>query len=234
MEGRAMFDVEKNINDWKTNLLASGSMLENDVLELESHLRDQIIDLQEKELSDQEAFWVAQNRIGNADGIKTEFKKVNGSTLWMERLAWILSGIIGLYILTYATELLGNLFFLLGSYLDLAINIKLMLIVIFKGIVYLFVFTGILSLLMRKINIFVNLLKNVFDHIRKHILAYCIGFPFILIQDGLFMPLVVRFIKFNEYNIYTIYNQIVLFSSGFIAMILMIVFAVKVRKRAAA
>jgi hypothetical protein len=45
-EGRIpMFDLEENVQSWCDYLRARGTLEETDVLELESHLRDQIDDL---------------------------------------------------------------------------------------------------------------------------------------------------------------------------------------------
>jgi hypothetical protein len=234
MEGRTMFDLEKKINDWKNNLLGTGSMLESDVQELESHLRDQITDLLQSGLSEKEAFWVAQNRMGNTDGIRTEFKKVNGNGLWRERLLWIGTGIIGLYIFMYGTSLLGNLFFMLGSFMDIGINLIVTLVTTIKGLAYVSLFIGVLSILKQKKNIYVKMLKNVFGHMRKHILAYGIGFMIIFILNIVFRPLMARLVEIQEYSFYVMYSQIFYISSVIIVVILMIIFAVKVRKRAVA
>ena len=40
-----MFDLEENVQSWCDYLRARGTLEETDVLELESHLRDQIDDL---------------------------------------------------------------------------------------------------------------------------------------------------------------------------------------------
>jgi hypothetical protein len=77
-----MFDLEMNIKSWCDYLRARGTLEEADVLELESHLRDEIDDLTKSGLSEEEAFIISVKRLGNVNLISEEYSKVNTESLW--------------------------------------------------------------------------------------------------------------------------------------------------------
>ncbi len=94
-----MFDLNQEISEWKRSLGQSESVTGPDLDELESHLRDQIDHLTLSGLSPEEAFWVAQRRIGNTTNLPGEFAKVNGSAIFRRRLQWMLVGVITFFLL---------------------------------------------------------------------------------------------------------------------------------------
>ena len=77
-----MFDLELNINSWCDYLRNSGKMAEDDVIELEDHLREQIDEFIEKGLEEDEAFLISIKRLGNVHQISEEYSKINTDTLW--------------------------------------------------------------------------------------------------------------------------------------------------------
>lgn len=81
-----MFDLEMNIKSWCDYLRARGTLKEEDVLELENHLRDQIDDLTNGGLSEEEAFIISVKRLGSINLISEEFSKVNTENLWKHLL----------------------------------------------------------------------------------------------------------------------------------------------------
>ncbi|MTI62237.1 MAG: hypothetical protein FH762_20010 [Firmicutes bacterium] len=81
-----MFDLELNINSWADYLRSSGKLDEEDVIELENHLREQIDDLIENGLSEEEAFLIGVKRLGNVNMISGEYSKVNTENLWKQLL----------------------------------------------------------------------------------------------------------------------------------------------------
>ena len=89
-----MFDLSQQITQWRQSLGQSESIVRSDLDELESHLRDQIDHLALSGLSAEEAFWVAQRRIGNTANLPDEFAKVNGSAIFRRRLQWMLIGVL--------------------------------------------------------------------------------------------------------------------------------------------
>lgn len=89
-----MFDIELAIEQWKQSFDSIDTVRPDDVLELESHLRELVSELRKRELSDREAFMVATQRLGNAAELNGEFAKVNGATVWHKRVLWMLCGYV--------------------------------------------------------------------------------------------------------------------------------------------
>lgn len=87
-----MFDLNQNIENWRRELRGNPSMSQEDVDELVSHLQDEIENLTGRGLSEEEAFWVARRRLGDASALSVEFSKVNRAAIWRQRLLWLLTG----------------------------------------------------------------------------------------------------------------------------------------------
>ncbi len=81
-----MFDLELNISSWSDYLRSSGKLDEEDVIELENHLREQTDELIENGLSEDEAFLISVKRLGNVNMISEEYSKVNTENLWKQLL----------------------------------------------------------------------------------------------------------------------------------------------------
>jgi hypothetical protein len=81
-----MFDLELNISSWCDYLRSSGKLDEEDILELENHLREQIDELIGNGLSEDEAFLISVKRLGNVNLISEEYSKVNTENLWKQLL----------------------------------------------------------------------------------------------------------------------------------------------------
>ena len=77
-----MSKLEKNIEEWREFYSETGSMLEEDLDELEDHLREEINELEGQGLSDDEAFIVAVRRLGKVHSLSQEYRKVNTHNLW--------------------------------------------------------------------------------------------------------------------------------------------------------
>lgn len=89
-----MFELERAIQDWRNGLLQSQSILESDVDELESHVRDEVDSLMLAGLSTEEAFMVSIHRTGDIETVGQEFAKVNPSLAWRRRVFWMLFGVL--------------------------------------------------------------------------------------------------------------------------------------------
>ncbi|HVU88151.1 MAG TPA: permease prefix domain 1-containing protein [Pirellulales bacterium] len=91
------------------------SGVQNDDLdELESHLRDTVAALGKNGLSTEEALVVAVHRLGSPQEIAVEFAKIDRAAVWINRLVWILAGYmltnlgaLGIAISTRAGQLLA-------------------------------------------------------------------------------------------------------------------------------
>ena len=80
-------DPEEWIAQWRAHLLRRGAMNPADVEELESHLREQVTELQDAGLAADEAFLVAVKRIGSIDAVSREFARAHSERLWKQLLA---------------------------------------------------------------------------------------------------------------------------------------------------
>ena len=79
-----MFDLEKNIRAWSDCLRSQGHFKESDIIELESHLHDEIEDLIHAGLSTEEAFLISVKRFGDTHSVSREYSKVNTENLWKQ------------------------------------------------------------------------------------------------------------------------------------------------------
>lgn len=77
-----MFEVEREIGEWRGRLAVSGNLPEDRLEELESHLRDAMDDLQERGLDSEEAFLIALRRIGNLDELSRECAREITEETW--------------------------------------------------------------------------------------------------------------------------------------------------------
>jgi Clp amino terminal domain, pathogenicity island component len=73
-----MFNLNQAIAEWRKQMAASGINLPEALDELESHLREDVDQQVRSGLDEQQAFEKAVQQIGQADALKTEFKKIGG------------------------------------------------------------------------------------------------------------------------------------------------------------
>jgi len=104
-----MFELETAIENWKQAFRISDAVSPEQSSELEEHLRELIIDLNENGLSQREAFMVAADRLGHPSELEQEYAKVNGAAQWRRRVFWMLSGIIMLKVIASITTLVVTL-----------------------------------------------------------------------------------------------------------------------------
>jgi hypothetical protein len=117
------FELESQVRKWRGHLRASGTLGEQDLEELESHLRDSIDDLVSHGVTTEEAFLVSVRRVGDTEALGDEFAKISTESVWRQLLVPAanvaarrrqrseLLGVLGLAILA---GLLGKMPALLG------------------------------------------------------------------------------------------------------------------------
>jgi hypothetical protein len=93
MENATAFDLNDAIRRWRDGLNDSPHFRGEDLEELEGHLRDSVVALQDRGLTEEEAFLLAARRLGHPAGLEPEFAKVNRGQVWLNRLLWMLVGI---------------------------------------------------------------------------------------------------------------------------------------------
>lgn len=114
-----MFELENAIQEWKNQLLQRQTMNQEDIDELEGHLREEVDTLMLTGLNAEEAFLVANHRIGDNSSVAREYAKVNTREIWQNRVFWMLSGLFMFLIITSLTSVLSGGSKFLFSFLDI-------------------------------------------------------------------------------------------------------------------
>jgi hypothetical protein len=104
------FNLDQAIKHWENKLLESENLTIADVYELKNHLLEQIDELKQANLSEEEAFYVAQKRLGSIDALNQEFGKINHQTANHKYLIMMLLGVIMFWNFSFLMEIIGNLF----------------------------------------------------------------------------------------------------------------------------
>lgn len=92
MENNTSFDLNLEIRRWKEKLAQNPGFRGDDLDELECHLQDSVRELQARGLSAGEAFTIATLRVGSGPMLASEYGRINGSTVWIDRMLWMLIG----------------------------------------------------------------------------------------------------------------------------------------------
>ena len=79
MEKPPAFNLNESLSRWRACVSSSPAFQNENVDELESHLCDLISRLQSSGLSEEEAWLIAQKRIGSIDSLAQEFEKLTES-----------------------------------------------------------------------------------------------------------------------------------------------------------
>ncbi len=94
MENPARFDLDKGISSWRRQLQEAMALNHEEIEELETHLRDSVSRWEKAGLAPEEAFWIARRRMGGADELADEFRKVNPERVWLSRGLWVIGGFV--------------------------------------------------------------------------------------------------------------------------------------------
>ena len=76
--------ADAQLDQWRHYLASDPALAAADLDELESHLRDQIDDLESVGLSGDEAFLIAVRRLGRVDDLSREFAREHSDRLWKQ------------------------------------------------------------------------------------------------------------------------------------------------------
>ena len=101
-----MFNLEKSIAEWRQRMLAAGIKSPVPLDELEIHLREEVERQMKSGLNEQEAFKTSVQKIGQAEPLKIEFKKIDAQN-WSRPLAWTAWVLfaVSFFLPAYANEL---------------------------------------------------------------------------------------------------------------------------------
>lgn len=78
--------LDAHVDRWSSHLRRRAAVTDADVEEMETHLRDQVADLEAAGLDEDEAFLIAVKRMGNVDAIAQEFAREHAERLWKQLL----------------------------------------------------------------------------------------------------------------------------------------------------
>lgn len=84
MSGEARELLDERIRDWRGFVQRRASISVGDAEELESHLRDTIVELQDGGLREDEAFLIAVRRLGAVDALSREYAAEHSDRLWKQ------------------------------------------------------------------------------------------------------------------------------------------------------
>jgi hypothetical protein len=96
MENETRYDLNAAVNNWRQELAAQAGLTAENRRELETHLRDAIAGFQQRGLSDDESFWLARRRVGQAQQLGEEFVKADPAAVWRERVFWMVLACLGI------------------------------------------------------------------------------------------------------------------------------------------
>ena len=81
MENVSQFDLNASLGFWLERLAQSPHFRNENVAEMEAHVRDSVTRLQSQGLSEEESFLIAIRRVGSIGKLEPEFAKVNRNWL---------------------------------------------------------------------------------------------------------------------------------------------------------
>ncbi len=93
-----MFDLNESVDRWRQQMRRGGRCGQDDIAELEDHLREEMTSLEKLGLSGEEAFLLAARRLGRTDMLTEEFEKINVRAVWLSRLRWMALGVLGYFL----------------------------------------------------------------------------------------------------------------------------------------
>ncbi len=120
MEPKNQFRLTEAVETWRSQFQSQSSIAPGDLDELESHLRDSVEELAEGGLSEEEAFLIARQRMGQPALLSTEFRKVHPSRLWTSRVCWMLVGFLSFSLIEDLSNALSKTASMGSSMLGLA------------------------------------------------------------------------------------------------------------------
>jgi hypothetical protein len=98
METQTRFDLNAAVQNWLQELAAQPNLTTEARRELETHVRDTVAELQGRGLNDEESFWLARRRVGQAKELDKEFGKADPAKAWREGVLWIAVVFFALYL----------------------------------------------------------------------------------------------------------------------------------------
>jgi len=226
MGGETMFDLKVQLEKWRLQLASNEAYQESDIDELETHLMEEVDNLKTKDLSEEEAFLLASNRVGSTDTLNQEFKKINSKYIWKKRILWFLGGYLFFTIFRSITRFAADIFMAydgirtgFGAIIFSTVNLLLPAVIL-----YLILSTKVRTFFSNKLSKRIKQLKTYQIVIMFSLIMIIIVAQFYGISDFIFK--IIANINSESLNdtvqmIFNLLNESIWFSSLFIAFFIL-------------
>lgn len=94
MAHQTEFNLNASVSHWKKTMLSDPLFTKENITELESHLLDEIHNLEGSGLTEEEAFIVAKRSIGEVKILASEYGKVNRKAYFFTKILPYLKGVL--------------------------------------------------------------------------------------------------------------------------------------------
>ena len=141
METQTRFDLNTAIASWQQELASEADLTPLVRRELETHLRDTIVELRGRGLNSEESFWLARRRVGRPQQLSEEFSKADPAKVWRERAFWL---VLALLIIAVWNASVNSLFLFLMHGLEAFKKILSFIIAVHPLINWLSVLAGVI------------------------------------------------------------------------------------------
>lgn len=108
------FSLKNQIKLWKAHLLETGQFNQDNITELESHLYDEMDELKQFNLDDEEAYYIAQKRLGNIKTLTQEYGKVHVAQSFYKKVLPYINGVLVFFLMYSLLEVILHLSLLTG------------------------------------------------------------------------------------------------------------------------
>ncbi len=96
-----MFNLNEQINKWRSTLAQSKILAKADIDELESHLREEMEHINTTKLSEHEVFLIAAHRLGSPENLLHEYEKINRGVVFRQKSFWIIAIVLTYFLTIY-------------------------------------------------------------------------------------------------------------------------------------
>ena len=105
METQTPFNLSAAIQSWQQELAVQPGFTSDNRRELETHLHETLVELRQRGLNEEEAFWLARRRLGPPQQLSEEFAKADPVKVWRERVFWIALALLAVQLWTLVCQI---------------------------------------------------------------------------------------------------------------------------------
>lgn len=112
-----MFNLNRAMKDWQENFADNEQINPTEIEELRNHLEDEIENCKNQNLTEEEAFMVANHRLGSVDRLEQEYQMVHPNRIWQSRFIWMITGFIAVTVLNTIVRIIAKLSVFISSFI---------------------------------------------------------------------------------------------------------------------